>query len=278
MFKIKNKIVLVTGATGGIGKELCRLLLKKGNRVGAIGRSEATLKVLQEELANDGAIDIFVTNIASHECVQTLAEKVEARFGTVDLLINLAGYELIKEFSDMSIAEVTDSLDVNLHACIYLTHAFQEMMKRNKEFGVVFMLSAESPFTYVTGSPYKAARAGVLGFSETLRAEFRRYGGFISTVHCGVVKTDLMIKAQETTEEGLGSHLGGMITYSKIFGYSPRKVAAKILRGAQRKKPNIFVANDLFISNPLFYYCGPLLREVMEPPMSVVYRMVAEKT
>lgn len=278
MFKIRDKTILVTGATGGIGKELCRLLLRRGNRVAAIGRSEASLQALQTALKTFGHLEYFVANISQQDDILRLAGQVESRFDGVDLLINLAGYELIKEFSDMSVSEVSDTLGVNLNACIYLTHAFQDMMKRRGEFGVVFMLSAESPFTYVMGSPYKAARAGVLGFSEALRAEFRRYGGFISTVHCGVVNTDLMEKSRDSAADELVSPLGGMITYSRIFGHSPGRVAAKIIKGAEKKKPNIFVASDLFISHPLFYYCGPVLREVMEPSMSAIYRKIVGRS
>lgn len=174
MFDLTGKRALVTGASGGIGREIARALAKAGARVALSGTRVAAL----EEVANEiGGAAILPCNLSDRAAVDKLVGEAEAAMGGLDILVNNAGMTRDNLFMRMKDEEWDEVLAVNLTAAFHLTRAaLRGMMKQR--FGRIINISS---VVGVVGNPgqgnYAASKAGLIGMGKALAQEVaeRRY-------------------------------------------------------------------------------------------------------
>jgi short-subunit dehydrogenase len=184
-----GRTALVTGASRGIGTLIARELASHGGHVVLTGRSAADLKAVTAELAAAGADVSFIpADLTQPGAAETLVRAVEERHGGIDLLVNNAGGDPLREFHTMTIEENLRTLRLNLIAPLALSHAaLPGMLARGR--GHIVNISAMAgrvsfPYTEV----YAAAKDGLIGFTRVLRSDYHARGVSASVLILGAIR------------------------------------------------------------------------------------------
>jgi short-subunit dehydrogenase len=207
---------LVTGATGGIGAHIARALASAGMNVVLSGRREDRLTALTQELRSAGAnAEAVATDLSALEHAESLIERASALLGPLDVLVNNAGVEYAAAFTELSHEELTSMVDVNLTAPLLLTRAALPRMLERGRGHVVFIASVAAKLGPAYQAPYAATKAGLVGLTQALRAEYRETPVGFSVVCPGFVAGDGMY--QRMVEEGFASNrLMGSTTLDRV--------------------------------------------------------------
>lgn len=181
----KQRVVLITGAAGGVGAVLVDRFLANDDRVVATDLSAEALARLSEDRP-DAKLITIAANVGKPEDVAALADEVLERVGGVDVLVNCAGYFPIRRFEEMSLSEWQRVIDVNLTGPFLITQALLPLMKE-RGWGRMINFSSASIYEGVPGQThYVAAKAGLVGFSRSLAREVGHYGITVNLVTPGL--------------------------------------------------------------------------------------------
>ncbi len=188
----KGKVVLVTGASRGLGRVIAQDFAQQGAKVVLVARHLGPLEELEDEILAAGGEALAVSvDISDPNAVQTLAMEVGTAYGQVDIVINNAAVATLKPLTEVSREEWQEMTGVNLHGMFLITQTFLPGMIERK-FGVVVNISAALARNgYPNLAVYSATKAGIIAFSEALSKEVRRYGVQIYTVCPHGMNTDL---------------------------------------------------------------------------------------
>jgi NAD(P)-dependent dehydrogenase (short-subunit alcohol dehydrogenase family) len=192
-----GKVVVVTGAGSGMGREIALELVRRRARVAAVDINEATLRETTE-LAPGGAdaMATFVVNITDRAAVEALPQAVVDRFGAVDGIVNCAG--IIQPFvrlNDLDYAAIDRVFDVNWRGTLYMTKTFLPWLLRRPEAHVV-NISSMGGFLPVPGQTiYGASKAAVKLLTEGLHSELRHTNVRVTVVFPGAVATNITVNS-----------------------------------------------------------------------------------
>jgi short-subunit dehydrogenase len=182
---------LITGASGGIGYELAKLLARKCNRLVLVARSAGTLNRLREELERTGDVDILVIpkDLSAKTSPLEIYQELAAKNITVDVLINNAGFGDHNALVDADWTKLADMLAVNITALTHLTRLFAKGMveRRNGKILNVSSSAAFQPGPFM--AVYYASKAYVLSFTEALAEELRGTGVTVTALCPGPTAT-----------------------------------------------------------------------------------------
>lgn len=195
---VRGRVVLVTGASRGIGRRTAERLAKLGARLALTARSADDLTKIAGELRAGGAeAEAFPADLANPADREALVAAVVARFGRLDVLINGAGVCSFGEFSTSTEAIARRVLEVNFFAPIELTrlcqpHLLASAMRSNDGWrpAVVNVASICGRWGIPSMSEHCASKHAFVGLTESLRAEFERYGIDVLLVLPGLVRSD----------------------------------------------------------------------------------------
>jgi len=180
---------LVTGASRGIGTLIARAIAHEGGHVVLTGRSAAELRAVTSELAAAGADVSFVpADLTQPGAATNLAETIERQRGGVDLLVNNAGGDPLREFHTMTIDENLRTLQLNLVAPVALSHAVLAGMLRRGRGHIVNISAMAGRVSFPHTEVYAAAKDGVIGFTRVLRSDYRPHGVSASVLILGAVR------------------------------------------------------------------------------------------
>jgi len=201
MFDLSGRKALVTGASGGIGEEIARLLHAQGATVGLHGTRLEKLEALANTLGE--RVQIFPANFSDRAEVKALGEKAEAELGGVDILVNNAGITKDGLFVRMSDEDWDGVLEVNLTAVFRLTRELTHPMMRRRFGRIVNITSVVG----VTGNPgqanYCASKAGMIGFSKSLAQEIATRNVTVNCVAPGFIESAMTGKLNDKQKEGI---------------------------------------------------------------------------
>jgi NADP-dependent 3-hydroxy acid dehydrogenase YdfG len=172
MSNIKDKVVIITGASSGIGEATAKELAFKGAKVVLAARREDRLQKIQEEIENNGGKAIYkVTDVTSQEQMEELAEYALKEFGKIDVMVNNAGLMPLSPVHEKKIKEWDTMVDVNIKGVLYGTAAVLPSMRERKEGHIINISSVAGHLIGPAGSVYSATKFGVRAFTEGLRKE-----------------------------------------------------------------------------------------------------------
>lgn len=220
--ELEGATALVTGATGGLGRAICRELHAAGAKLRVSGRNVDAL----ESLAQDLEAEPIRCDLADRNQVADLA----TRSLDVDVLVNNAGLPGTGFFLDFEPEEIDRVLDVNLRSAIHLTRAIAEKMVERRRGHVVFVSSIAGVIGSPRGSVYSATKFGLRGFAQALRHDLSGTGVGVSTILPGFVRdAGMFADAGLEPPPGLGTS-------------SPQEVAVAVRKAIEANKAEVMVA------------------------------------
>jgi len=197
MFDLTNKVVLVTGATGGIGEAIATRLHNAGATVALSGRKEDVLKELKLKLGDRA--EIFPADLSSAEAAEKLVSDVVAKCGSLDILINNAGLTRDTLAMRMDDDKWQEVIDVNLTAPFRLAKFAMKGMMKARSGRIINITSIVGVTGNAGQTNYSASKAGMIGWSKSLAQEIASRGvtvncvapGFIATAMTDVLSDDI---------------------------------------------------------------------------------------
>jgi short-subunit dehydrogenase len=216
MKTLQGRTALVTGASGGLGTHLARRLAREGMSVAVSGRRKDALETLAAELGELGVKSVaVVADLSDLSTTDALVDGVEAELGPIDVLVNNAGVESVGAFTSYTPEELTSMVDVNLTAPLLLTHRLTPGMLERGRGHVVFIASMAGKVGPAFSEPYAATKAGLVGLTQSLRAEYLDAPVGFSVVCPGFIAGDGMYARM--VEEGHHSNrMMGETTTEKV--------------------------------------------------------------
>jgi NAD(P)-dependent dehydrogenase (short-subunit alcohol dehydrogenase family) len=190
----QDRVVVVTGAAGGIGSVLVDRFLANGDTVIAAGRNQSTLDRLLSEHNAGARLIAAVCDISKEEDCGRLASLVRGRTGRVDVLVNNAGFFPVTAFEDLSTEEWRHVIDINLTGVFLMTKAMLPLMK-GRSWGRIINIGSGSVYEGVpVQTHYVSAKAGVIGLTKCLARELGGYGITVNIVTPGLTMTAPVLK------------------------------------------------------------------------------------
>ncbi|HEX2995105.1 MAG TPA: SDR family NAD(P)-dependent oxidoreductase [Anaerolineales bacterium] len=231
MTDIENKIVVITGASKGLGRETAIHLSRKKARVVLISRTETLLHQVRDEVRKlTGNVPLTIRcDISSETDVSCMAAAIQERFQRIDVLINNAGFGTYRVSENISNQEMRRHFEVNFFGAYYCIKALLPLLKQSEAGYVLNVGSLFSRVALAENSVYAATKFALAGFSEGLRREMKPFGIGVGLFLPGPMTTSF----QETRDEGT-------LKSPKFMMLNPKKAASgleKMIR--QRKKQTI---------------------------------------
>lgn len=245
-----GRVAVVTGAASGIGNGLAQRLVEGGARVVLADVNAARLEDAVRALGSPERVRGHVTDVADRESVQALADFTAAEFGGADLLFNNAGVGGYVRFTATTIDAWRWMMDVNLMGVVHGIHAFLPQLASSDEAHIVSTASISGVVHGQYLSPYVAAKAGVVGLTETLSQEFATEFPHISLsvicpgpVDTNISQSDRLAPAGVPTFDEADPDLKGLReqrAQNKRESMSPLAAADVILKGVAEGRLHIF--------------------------------------
>ena len=241
-----NSVVVITGAASGIGQALAVRFARE--KVAGIALADTNEKGLAETahlIESTGVpISIHVTNVAEMEQVESLADEVVARHGRVTHLVNNAGVGLIGTFEQLSIEDFKWLIGINFWGVVYGCKMFLPILRQQSEAAIVNVSSVFGLIAPEEQSAYCSSKFAVRGFTESLRHELADTNIFVSCVHPGGIKTNIV----RNSKIGAGApeewKQQGTKLFDKVAKTSAEEAAEVIFQGIQDKNPRILIGRD----------------------------------
>ena len=187
---LNQQRILVTGAAGGIGKELNAILAARGARLGLVNHGAASVACLEEQARGlDAETEVIEADITRPEQREHLVGRMQDRFGGIDVLINLAGVMDFRLFAEADAAMIPRLLAVNLEAPMQLARLVLPQMIERDRGRIVNVGSMFGSIGFPGFATYSASKFAVRGFSQALRRELMGTGVGVTYVSPRAVKT-----------------------------------------------------------------------------------------
>lgn len=209
---LKDKVVLITGASQGIGKVIAMKLASEGAIIALndIKSQESVLQQVKEEIVSKGgSAEFFTADVSKSDEVATMVTAITDKLSRVDVLVNNAGICRDKTFAKMSPEEWQSVIDINLTGVFNCTKAVLPSIVLNKGsiINISSIVGQRGNFGQVN---YSASKAGMIGFTKSLSKEVGRFGvrvnaiapGFIETKMAEVIPEDMKVAVKRLTSLG----------------------------------------------------------------------------
>lgn len=212
---LKNKVVLITGASSGIGEATAMKLAGEGASVVLCARSEDKLKKLKGKIEQAGGKALVVkTDVTKPEDFKNAVSKTLDAYGTVDALINNAGLMPLSYVEKLKTDEWDKMVDVNLKGVLNGVAAVLPTMRKKKSGHIINLSSSAAHNYFPGGAVYCATKAGVKMFCEGLRKELAvLYGINVTSIEPGAVDTNLF---DTITDEDVKEKMKGLQKMTKL--------------------------------------------------------------
>ncbi len=260
----KNQVILITGASSGIGKEAAIEFAKLGANIVLVARKNDKLEQTANELKKfDTSILICQCDVSKRDQVEEMSKTVLEKFGSVDILVNNAGFAIYGSVSDLTIDEIESQMETNYFGMIYCTKNFLPSMLKKKSGHIVNVASVAASFGLPGIASYCASKFAMLGFSEGLKHELKDTGVGITVVSPIMVRTNFFEHP----------------SFEKMPKFSPMSLSSKtvaktILKAANSSRLEIIVPSvvrgAVWMKNTFPYFINPILGKSFKKQLDVI--------
>lgn len=197
---LKNKTVVITGASDGIGKHISLRLAKDGVNLALIGRNKKRLEDVAVQAKELGALKIktYVCDIQKGDDLEKIVNLIISDFGSIDILINDAGvWQKLMPVEEMKKDTIDNVIGTNLTALINVTRLFIPILKSREEAAIINVVSKSGVVAQEGQSVYSASKYGVRGFTEVLRLDLKDSNIKVAGLYQGGINTEMFKKADD---------------------------------------------------------------------------------
>jgi short-subunit dehydrogenase len=245
---LKDKVVIITGASSGIGKETALLFALAGANVVLIARHEDKLQeVVSEIISYGGRAWGIVTDVADSTALEHMINKVIERYQQIDILVNNAGFGMLGSVEQTPLNEFRRIMETNLVGVFYLCQLVLPIMKKQGAGHIMNVASVIGRRATADSSAYCASKFGLIGFTESMQVEAIGTPVKISIINPGLTNTPFPRGMSNPANRNPGN--------SWSHGVSPVKVAKAILRCALHPRREVYITwydRLLILINGLF--------------------------
>ncbi|MBH5317274.1 SDR family oxidoreductase [Paenibacillus sp. GSMTC-2017] len=238
---LSGKVILISGASSGIGALTASMLASRGAIPILTGRSEQKLKRQVAEIK--GQCAYYVMDVTDMNQVQSTVEDIIAKYGKIDILLNNAGYGQFESFSDMPIESFQAMMDTNYLGIVRCTKAVLPYMLKQKSGHIINIASMAGKIGSAKSTSYTATKHAVLGFTNALRMELRPQGIFVSSINPGPIDTEFFAIADPS---------GSYVKNVSWFMMKPNYVSKVIIRVMERKTAEVDLPRSAGIGIKLY--------------------------
>ena len=257
MIEFKNKLVLITGASSGIGAATAYEFAKQKASLALVGRNENRLKIVKSKATEIGAnCEYFIFDLYKLDMIEDLIDKIENHFSSnISFLINSAGFGVLGLVDNVPIEEFKKNMEINFYSPLKIIQRILPMMKK-KNFGQIISLFSGVGKRGLPGvSSYCASKFALNGLFESLRVEVQKYNIDVILVSPGLVKTNF--------ENNLKIFGDLKETFTKGNKVSPDYVAKQILYASMRRKREIILSHKTKLGIHANYWMPSILDKIL---------------
>ncbi|MFN7139694.1 MAG: SDR family NAD(P)-dependent oxidoreductase [Limisphaerales bacterium] len=242
-FEFRERVVVITGASRGLGFVLARQLVEQGAKVVLLARNEQHLRRAETELTANGGTALGIPcDIKDQAQVNAAIERAMQEFGRVDVLINNAGTIQVGPLDSMTMKDFESAMAVHFYGSLHTTLAVLPHMRRAGGGRIVNISSIGGKIALPHMVPYTASKFALVGLSDALRAELRRENIFVTTVCPGLMRTGSPANAHFK-----GNHQAEYTWFAvadslPIISMNAERAAKKILKACQHKTSHIVLS------------------------------------
>lgn len=246
---LKNKKVLITGGSVGIGKSIIAELVKHGvQHIAVVGRRKEPMEALKAEFSSVNFL-IIQGNVSEVEALDKVVRTVSEEWGELDILINNAGVVSAGLLTNLSDHDVINQININVTGLILLTKKALPLLQKSKEGAIINMSSGYGYLAMPFYSVYAATKAAVGQFSDAMRRELYQYPLHVMTVYPSATDTDMMKTAvvanMDTADDVAKATIEGLFNkeINVILGGKQREEQIKLNFLEPKKVDEIAIAN-----------------------------------
>ena len=190
---MEKKIIIITGASRGIGREIAKTLAREGYTIIAnYNKSEREAQKLKKELQEENKeIDIYKANIANEEEVQEMIKHIIKKYKKIDVLINNAGIDKIQLVTEVTKKDWDEIINTNLYGTFYISQQAAKNMIQNKQGKIINISSIWGQIGASMEVVYSISKAGVDGLTKALAKELGPSGIQVNSIAPGFIKTEM---------------------------------------------------------------------------------------
>ena len=240
MLNVEEKVVILTGASSGIGEATAKVLANKGAKVVLSARREERLRKLKSEIEKQGGtVEYKVTDVTSQQEVEELASFTLDNFGQIDVLINNAGFMPLSYLHEKRVTEWEQMIDVNIKGVLYGIAAVLPYMRTRKQGHIINVSSVAGHIAFPSSAVYSGAKFAVRAITEGLRQEEVENNVRTTIISPGAVDTELVncISNQEIKK--------GIEEQIMEFGLPAEAIANSILYAISQ--PDNIAVNEIIV-------------------------------
>lgn len=227
MFDVRDKVVLITGAAGGLGMTLSQAFAERGAKVILVGRSKGLKELVKEKIKvyeHEPWALVGDVNVAPR--MNQVVSRVVDRLGTIDVLINNAGVNVRKKVESYTRKDWQLVMDTNLRAAFELSQKVTRIMKKNGSGRIINISSIQGVICWPVGdnvlAPYCASKAGLISLTKSFALELAAYGVTVNAVCPGVIdgKWAVNLKADKKIYKDIlyRTPVGRLCTHEDLIG------------------------------------------------------------
>ena len=245
MKDLKNRVAVVTGAGSGIGQATAIALAREGCHLALADINQPGMEATAGEVEpSGGRASQHMVDVAIRKDMERLVEEVIEHHGRVHIVVNNAGVSVFADFIEQSIEDLEWVLGINLWGVIYGCKFFLPHLLKEQEAHIVNISSTAGFFPAPKMSGYTTSKFAVRGLSETIRTELANHNVGVTSVHPGVINTNIP-RATKYQEKDRKKQDTGATFFSR-FGHPPEKAARKIVKGIKKNSQRVLIGPEAY--------------------------------
>jgi len=225
---LKDKVSIITGGSGGIGRAIASAFAKEGSNLVLTSRTRSQLEEVRNDLRNySSTVEVFETDVSNPKHVNRLIAFALKRFSTIDILVNCAGvYGPIGLITDIDCDKWIETININLYGTFLCMKAVLPTMIKNRKGKIINFSGGGATSSFPRFSAYAASKVAVVRLTETIAEEVKEYNIDVNAIAPGAVNTRLLDQVLRAGEAAGKDFLEKAIRQKREGGALPEKAAA----------------------------------------------------